>query len=302
MNFDIKFLDIQKYQDSDLTLIASFIAELNKQPEHHIAYFGTTLEEIQHYLLEEQSIPPEESYLKGFYKGEFAGVIGLEYDLNLKRAWIEGPLIQSPYWNEIAEELYSAVLNHIPETINDYELACDTRNVYLGELAAKHGYFNNGDAALLVFRRGSLTGLPEIHEPQLEEGYASQLQILHDQLFPGTYYSGKQLLGKIDQHHKIFAVTKAESLLGYIFVYVSPSIGDAYIDFIGVKEDVRRRGYGKRLLISALHWIFSFPEVNQVGLTVRVENEAAVKMYTDSGFNYERTLRGYRKKISSGGF
>jgi ribosomal protein S18 acetylase RimI-like enzyme len=271
---------------------------LNEQPEHHIVYFGTTPQEIEHYLLEEQSIPPEESYLKAYYDGELTGVIGLEYDLDLKRAWIEGPLIQGAHWVEIADELYAAVLNLIPESINDYELACDARHIYMGDFSAKHGYYHNGDAALLIFQRSNLTGLPEIHEPQLDEGFAGQMQRLHDQLFPGTYYSGKQLLGKIDQHHKIFMVAKAKSLLGYIFVYVSPSIGDAYIDFIGVKEEVRRQGYGKRLLVSALHWIFSFPEVNQVGLTVRVENDAAVKMYEDSGFICERTLRGYRKKFA----
>lgn len=299
MDFDKKLLDIQKYQPSDLPVISRFIADLNKQPEHHIAYFGTTPDEIAHYLLEEQSIPPEESYLKAYYRGDMAGVIGLEYDLDIRRAWIEGPLIQPPHWKKIAEALYTAILNLIPELINDYELGCDTRNSKLGDFALEHGYHHDGEAALLIYRREYLAELPEIHEPQLAAGFADQFQALHDQLFPGTYYSGKQLFKKIDQHHKVFTVTKDDSLKGYIFAYVSPSIGDAYIDFIGVKEIARRQGIGKRLLVSALHWIFSFPEVNQVGLTVRMENEAAVKMYENTGFIIERMLLGYRKKIKS---
>ena len=150
MDFDKKLLNIKKYQTSDLHDVSRFIAGLNKQPEHHIAFFGTTPDEIVHYLLEEQSIPPEESYLIAYYRSDIAGVIGLEYDLDLKRAWIEGPLVNPPHWKKIAQVLYSTILNLIPESINDFELACDVRNTNLGEFALEHGYYNNTDAALLI--------------------------------------------------------------------------------------------------------------------------------------------------------
>jgi len=289
------------FLSSDLPEVSRFIAALNSQPEHHIAYYGNTPDEIEYYLLEEQTIPPEESYLLARSDGNLAGVIGLEYDLELGRAWIEGPLISIQDWKNLAELLYERIVEIIPEGINDYELAGDTRNRKLEQFAAKHGYRTSGDAALLVFQPASLEHLPNVSESRLTPGLADQFQDLHDKLFPGTYYNGKQLYQKIDSTHRVFVVSEAGRLLGYVFAYVSPEIGESGIDFIGVEQDQRKRGIGKRLLVTALHWIFSFSEVRVVSLAVDVENTAAVKLYQSSGFNYERTLRGYRLKSPSAG-
>ena len=106
MDFEMKSLEITKFTAQDLPAVSNFIAGLNQQPEHHIVYFGTTHEEVAHYLVEEQTIPAEESYLKARYCGKLVGVIGLEYDLELRRAWIEGPLVRGEYWDEIAAELH----------------------------------------------------------------------------------------------------------------------------------------------------------------------------------------------------
>lgn len=287
------------FQASDLAEVCRFIAGLNHQPEHHIAYFGTKPDEIEYYLLEEQTVPPQESYVLAYLESCLAGVIGLEYDLELLRAWIEGPLISYPDWERLAEILYSRIVDIIPEGINDYELAADTRNKNLERFAENHGYRSSGESALLVFKRFSLGNLPAVSESKVTPAFAGQFQNLHDKLFPGTYYNGKQLYEKIDETHQVFTASEAGRLQGYVFAYVAPEIGDAYIDFIGVEENDRRRGVGKRLLISALHWIFTFNEVRQVGLSVNVENIAAVNLYQSCGFYYERTLRGYRLKFPS---
>ncbi len=124
------------FLSSDLPEVCRFIAALNSQPEHHIAYYGTTLDEIEYYLLNEQTIPPEESYLLARSEDSLAGVIGLEYDLDLGRAWIEGPLISIPDWEGLAELLYERIVEIIPEGINDYELAGGTQNKKLEQFAA----------------------------------------------------------------------------------------------------------------------------------------------------------------------
>lgn len=289
------------YKPANLPEVCRFIAGLNSQPEHHIAYYGTTPGEIEYYLLNEQTIPPEESYLLARSDDNLAGVIGLEYDLELGRAWIEGPLISIPDWESLAELLYGRILEIIPGGINDYELAGDIRNKNLEQFALRRGYRTSGDAALLVFQRASLEHLPHVSESRLTQGLAEQFQALHDKLFPGTYYNGSQLCQKIDSAHRVFVVSEAGRLLGYVFVYVSPEIGESGIDFIGVEQNQRRHGIGKRLLVTALHWIFSFSEVRTVSLAVDVENTAAIQLYQSSGFNYQRTLRGYRLKFPSAG-
>ena len=291
--------NIRLYQSPDLHEVCQFVAGLNNQPEHHIAYFGISPGEIEYYLLEEQTIPPEESYLLAYSKGSLTGVIGLEYDLELGRAWIEGPLISNPEWNRLANLLYEQIVEIIPPGINDYELAGDTRNLNLERFAVNRGYLSNGDSALLVFMRSSLSHLPKYNSEKLTQESAVQFQALHDEIFPGTYYNGKQLFEKIDSTHQVFVESATNRLLGYVFAYVAPEIGDAYIDFIGVQEGARRRGTGRKLLVTALNWIFSFDEVQRVGLAVEDTNTAAVKLYQSCGFFYERKLRGYRLKTPS---
>lgn len=297
MEFYRSKLSIHRYQACDLDEVSQFIAELNRESHHHIAYYGVTPAEIKYYLLEEQTIPPEESYLKAIYRDRLYGVIGLEYDLQLKRAWIEGPLVLDQFWGQIAGELYKEIQQMVPSPIDDYELAGDIMNTNLERLAHENGYHNDGESALLLFRREFLTGLDQVEAKLLQPRFTEQCKNLHDRLFPGTYYNGTQLVDLVDDLHKVFTFVMQDRLFGYVFVYVSPPIGDAYIDFIGVEESARGQGIGKRLLVSALYWIFLFPEIQQVGLTVRLENEAAQKMYRSAGFIQERILRGYRKKL-----
>lgn len=276
--------------------VAAFIARLNNQSEHHIACHATEPRDVAHYLLEVHTPKPEESYLTGRLDGKLVAVLGVEYDLELKRAWFEGPFVDHPDWQQIAQRLYNEALKLTPGSVNDYELAGDLFNKNLEEFALKNQYRHHADAAVLNFLRRDLEKLPNFRAEGLESRYRKQFIELHDNLFPGTYFSGVQLVEKLDKTHQAFVVSDEGTVLGYSYGTVVPSTGEAYIDFIGVREESRKKGYGERLLISTLRWMFNFPKVNQVGLTVKMNNPAALRLYEKIGFRRERILRGFRKK------
>jgi ribosomal protein S18 acetylase RimI-like enzyme len=93
-------------------------------------------------------------------------------------------------------------------------------------------------------------------------------------------------------------VVDGDGMQGYIVCKVDPASGEGYIDYIGVAETARRNGIGRRLLAAALRWMFSYPTVHRVDLTVTTTNEAALGLYAALGFEQERIMRAFRKQVS----
>ena len=59
---------------------------------------------------------------------EIVGVLGIEADSEIGRAWIYGPLVRHPQWMAVADQLYVAALPAIPPGIHQQQLFCDGRN------------------------------------------------------------------------------------------------------------------------------------------------------------------------------
>jgi RimJ/RimL family protein N-acetyltransferase len=51
-----------------------------------------------------------------------------------------------------------------------------------------------------------------------------------------------------------------------------------------VRPEYRQQKIGKNLLSQTIKFIFSIPEIEQINLTVVVDNESANKIYVDAGF------------------
>jgi ribosomal protein S18 acetylase RimI-like enzyme len=119
---------------------------------------------------------------------------------------------------------------------------------------------------------------------------------LHDKIFPHTFYSGKDILAKLDETHKVFVYADGDEVLGYVYARVDESSGEGYIEFLGVREEVRRQGVGRRLLMTAVFWLFQEEEVPQIGLNVHGDNANARSLYEAAGFRLAYTGVGLRKE------
>jgi ribosomal protein S18 acetylase RimI-like enzyme len=131
------------------------------------------------------------------------------------------------------------------------------------------------------------------------EPHFDACRALHPRLFPRTYATAQQSLDKRTEHSKVFMAVEDGRLQGYIVASVEPGAGAGYTDFVGVAEDARRREVGRRLLAAALHWMFSFPEVQRTDLTVTATKAAALGLYAGLGYRRERLMRAYRKTDAS---
>ena len=277
--------------------VLEFAARLNGQDVHHIGFFGETRPSIRETLLELQP-PASETFHLAVEDGRLVGILGLEIDPEIGRAWLFGPLIDHPHWQAIADQLYETVQPLIPPGIHEYELFGDVANIHLQEFARRHAFALLGEHAILVLERSKFAAP---HPPGLVSAYRpaffDQLEQLHNRLFPHTYFTARQMVEKQGENKRLFILADGDLLQGYAFCKTEPAAGEGYLDFIGVDERFRGRGIGRQLLAAALAWIFSVPEVERVAETVRADNTRALSLYSEFGFATRRNMKGYRLKV-----
>ena len=280
----------------DLDTLAAFIARLNTNSANHIGYFDTQPAEVAAAL--RAILPPiSQGFRLAFDASQLVGVLGVEADTELGRAWLYGPLVDHANADEIADQLYAALLPAIPPQMHQQELFCDLHNQMCGVFAERHGFTLHSEAAALSLTRDRFEP-QSITASTLQEPYFAAFRALHAQLFPSTYASAQQLIDRRSEHAQIFAAVKDGQLQGYVAAKVDPMLGTGYTDYVGVAAEARQKGIGRHLLVAAIQWMFSFPEVQRTDLTVNTSNAAALRLYTGLGFEQERVLRAYRKEVA----
>ncbi|MBK9603926.1 MAG: GNAT family N-acetyltransferase [Anaerolineales bacterium] len=119
---------------------------------------------------------------------------------------------------------------------------------------------------------------------------------MHNELFPTTYFTARQIVERINESRRLFLGLENGILKGYHFCKIESDARLGYVDFIGVDRSVRGRSLGASLLAAGMDWMLSFPETDKISLTVNADNAAAIKLYEKYGFITERVMCGYRKK------
>ncbi|HEY1016225.1 MAG TPA: GNAT family N-acetyltransferase [Herpetosiphonaceae bacterium] len=289
-------MQIEAYSPEAAAEAVAFAARLNNDPAHHVAYWGLTEAEIADSLAIFVP-PPAESVLLARENGKLVGLIAADQDPELGRAWIHGPFVEHPDWDAVAEALHAAMISRIHPDVYEHELYIDQRNERAVAFAERQGYELFSDAAILCFEREQLAGLPALDLPELGPEQHESFIKLHADSFTRPHFNGQQIIEKQGEHDKVFVVAEGAEVLGYTYVKVELEHGEGYTDFVGVAESAQRRGVGRQLLTASLRWIFSFPEVRRTCLTVRTENEPAVKLYEATGFACERVGRAFRKLV-----
>lgn len=277
--------------------LVAFVTRLNALTEHHIGFFGAREDDIRQ-TLAALDPPVHEGFVVAEADGVTVGLMGVECDTEIGRAWLFGPLIDHPDWQTLADRLYAAVQPLLPAGIHEHDIFCDVHNHNCRTFATRHGFDLRKEAAILNLSRERFALVPPMAAESYVEVYFEQLEALHNLLFPGTYYTARQMVEKQDAETHLLVATENRQLLGYIFFKLEPEAAQGYIDFIGVAEPYRNRGIGKRLLAAAVHIMAAAPQVQVISLTTTPANEAAMRLYAGMGFTLERTMAAFRKQIS----
>jgi ribosomal protein S18 acetylase RimI-like enzyme len=289
-------IEFKLAKKEDVKAIASFIAKINSKEESHIGYCGIDIEEIENSLVEDiTDIPFNESFIISIENGEIIGVLGFDTDLESNSAEIWGPFLKEDKW-DIESEIWSKMIEILPKKIELISMFINKKNKNCLKLADRLHFDKRSEEIILSFERTSVHNLRDTPIIELTTAYYEDMRLLHDRVFPNTYYSGNQIIERLNDHRKVFMDIKNNSLAGYIYVEINPVFGEGSIEFFAVDQSQRGKGIGSKLLTMALKWLFTFDSINSITLCVNSENEKALNLYKIIGFKKKCQLCYFTKK------
>lgn len=280
----------------DAEKISKFIAKLNKDKENHIGYCGDDAEEIQNSLMEDMDIPFEKSFIIASENDKIIGALGFDADMEKGNAEIWGPFIEKSGWN-IAHEMWNRMMQLLPKKIKLVSMFIDKENKNCFDLAMNLGFCKKSEENIMIFERKYIDKIDNALPAQITADDYEDMEQLHDKVFPHTYYSGEDIIKRLNINRKVFIQKENDKLEGYIYAEAEPEFGEGSIEFLAVNSFQRGRGIGYKLLCMALKWIFSFESINSVTLCVNSENNAALNLYNRAGLKEKDLLCCLTKSI-----
>jgi ribosomal protein S18 acetylase RimI-like enzyme len=290
----VKGPEIRQARHEELADIARLIAWQNQRPELQCIHSGEGYESILQTILKWDKVS-EICFVVAVQEGRLVGLHGAEFDEELARGWLWGPFVLTEDWTALAADLLVKLLDLLPPAIRRLDFFVHERNQRALDFYLGRGFHSIQTSHVYVAHRPAEPVAPPEPCQPLAEDQAGAFRTLHDNIFPKTYYTGQDILDQLDDDHQVFLCGTGEDLVGYIYAIVDES-GEGYIDFVGVRTDGRGKGLGRRLLLTALDWLFAVKQVAQVGLTVSDDQVNARSLYEKVGFRMKVTGLSARKE------
>jgi ribosomal protein S18 acetylase RimI-like enzyme len=308
---------IRPARDTDLDQVLDLVGHLQTMPSHHIGFHGDTRAELTAELGDLGW--PAAAVVAVDGEDRVRGVLSVDVDRTLGRAWWYGPFVDVPtlhpaadrIWHSTADGLY-ATASALPQVrgIGDYELYGHVEHCRLTEFARRHG-FPNGDYSSvltlggvgLVRLIGAIPDRPdgveiaELPTPPTNSVQAAALIRLHEQSFPHTYLSAAQLLSGA-QDHTVVSASSGGQLLGYAVGSVAPV--EYFVDFVAVAPEARGMGIAGALVTTLVQRLADrHGERQHASAVVAGGNAVSRRVLRTLGFEPSLELLSYRRTAES---
>lgn len=287
-------------QRDDYERLAAWLVQVSQMPGQQClhTWSGQSVEELREQL---QSYwdDSELCYVMALQDGNLVGAMGSEYDEGLGRGWLHGPHVVLGDWDLIATQLFTKLLSELPVCIKQLDSYLPVEND-----RGRHFYTQQGfkerehlnyefcltpDQRVLPRKSGCML-LGKEQEVSFKQLYKA--------LFPTAYYTGERIIQMIGQSHQVLVLAQREDVFGFVVVSTEGGLSAGEIQFLGVREDCRRQGYGRQLLLSGINWLFDTAGASQVCLNVAEELVYARSLYESVGFRLKYTGIGFEKKLA----
>jgi ribosomal protein S18 acetylase RimI-like enzyme len=232
--------------------------------------------------------------------GDVVGAVVGDWDEELGRAWVLGPWVSGgdEEWRRWARPLVESVLEQLPGSVGDWELAADVSHVRMAELGAGLGLSPSEVNHVYTVDEAALATWPEpAHDVRAATPADLELiRPLHDREFPASYATAEHLVpDPPDGKYQVVVAVDGSTLLGYAAGRVQAD-GEGYLDFIAVSDAARGRGTGKDLMSALCRPVIAASTTRKLHLTVQDHRAPARRMYESLGFQRSLSIVGYRHK------
>ena len=295
----MKNIIFQSVQRDDYGELTEWLVRMSQTPEQHClhSWSGERAEELRRQLVS-YCDDSELCYVVARQDGHLVGAMGSEYDEDLGRGWLHGPhaALNNSDADAIMAELFKRLLEQLPSGIRQFDAYLNVENIrgrrfYKDQLFKEREYLSH----VLWLTRDTRSVSGDTGCMPLEKEHEASFKQIYKRLFPSAYYNADRVIEMIGQHYQIFVTTEGYDVLGFVVVSAEGRQSSGEIHFFGVHEDHRRQGYGRRLLLTAIDWLFDSAEASQICLNVGEELAQARDLYERVGFRLRFSGIGLRK-------
>ncbi len=285
----------------ELDAVVAFVAAQQARPDRRISYVGTEEAGIAAEL--DGLAPPWATTVRVVRDGTgdgLAGVVVVECDEDLGRAWIVGPWVDrdGDGWLVTAGALVDAALAQLPPAVTQYEMSGEVAHGLLAELAARRGWPGGEPSHLLVVDAAVAATWPAggLALRPAAAGDVAGIRALHDAEFPDTYASVAELVAGALDGTRVVLVAESDAGAG-IAGYAAGEVhhdGEGFLGFVAVDPAARRAGVGRELVVATTRGLLERSSLGRVALTVHDHLAPARALYRELGFRPTETLVAYR--------
>lgn len=269
----------------DFHEISEFIGKLNKEKKTNIAFCSTENELI----LKDLNELDNSCFLGVREKGKIIALLGGDIYNNTCEVW--GPFLQGDNAHllpKLFEELKKEV------KVGSFQFFVNEKNLvaqkFLDEIEAQ---FISAETILELINRGIEYEIDDDIYINNQDDY-SEIASLHNLIFKDTYLQGSEMVEGIDEEKHLTSIKSDNKIYGYSYFEVSKEFNEGSIEYIGVKEEYRKLGYGEKLLKATLNIILNTLDIKELSLCVNNKNQKAINLYKKNGF-VEKNIQHYYK-------
>lgn len=286
-------MQIARMTPTEFAAVARLIETQNATPATQCLHSGEHAGEIEAVFQKQSTL----HFVVAQQGGAVVGAMGCEVEDG--RGYLQGPFVDGADFAATSAALWHAL--HSQVTLPD---RCDAfLNVQNSRGAAFYlslGFKRGQGAQVYVLPATALPALGGPPADRFTPACVDGLRALHRLAFPDSPLTIEAFLDPNVDDRRLFVCGDNRRCLGYVAASINDSPREGYIDLLAVDAAVRNQGYGRRLLLTAAHWLITEKGMPQVGLTVRDMRADARGLYQRSGFQLLYTGVGYSRDNGSG--
>lgn len=265
--------------------LIALIRVCQERPESRCLHSDTSEAGLRAELLDLN--PPWEQVFRICKQGQrWLGALGCDPDFETGRGWLHGPFLAPDLteneWQAVAELLFADLFRGLPAGISRLSNYLDLAFKRGLDFHLAQGFVSKGHAY-------ELQALPQLtHCPaEIRPGLPSDAEFLcdlHARAFPGAWLSAVSMLAHQDARHQLLIACSEGQRVGYAFLRQHVELPEASLEYLAVEPAWRGRGFGRKLVLAGLDWIFAQRGLKKALLNVVAENAAALELYRSLGF------------------
>ncbi|MBU5675467.1 GNAT family N-acetyltransferase [Alkaliphilus sp. MSJ-5] len=277
-----------------------FISSCQSVDESFIAWLGYSPEEIKSQLMD---LTPsfKERCLIAIDRGAVCGFLGIYVSEEQSTLRLLGPYVSMKNsWTEIAVNLLSALKEKIPAHIKMAKVAFYDANVNCKRMYETN-YFTlyNAEKTLILNNKSLISPLKLINQKINIRYYQSGDFNDFIRIHPTTaYFTGSEVVSRLNPYNQLIVAKLDNRVIGYVYFEMLVSDGYAEICFVNVSPEFRSRGIGSVLINQVITEVFKYNWVKHIQISVRVNNEAAERLYTRIGFKEKNVIIALQRDLN----